>query len=208
MIADAKQIKSINEAFKNKSPIFFHGDNVDITFQTRIKDIRDNILLLENTVHPDFISSMVDASRFSVQINMLKFETDEIQSDGKNIIFPLKYDDSFEDSRMSERVNFTSDERVYCEFINPYDHVTILRKKVVDMSNTGICIKNSINSGLFQPGTHFTDLTIYIDSDSFFTTSGAVIYVRKLMSKNSKLENQIGIKFDSKIENVSKLEPL
>ncbi|MBP9706656.1 MAG: PilZ domain-containing protein [Oligoflexales bacterium] len=199
--------KTIDLAYKYRSPVFLNCEGIDITFESCIRMYDGNSIILENSVHPDYIRKFTQAKRFSVQINMLRFESDEIHSNGKEIIFPLKYDDSFENSRSAERYSFSKEEQVYCKLRNPFDQVTFIKKKIVDLSNTGLCLKSQSSTSLFQPGVQFSYLTVDIDGATFLQTSGTVIYVRKMMNKHGKLEEQIGIKFDKEIHQIEKIKP-
>lgn len=193
----------IKDAMKQRSPVFFSANNINITFESRIKKVlTGDALILVNTVDPSYISAVVSSEKFFLHVNMLRFESDEIESDGKNIIFPLKYDDAIENSRTTERYSFSREEKVICEILNPIDRQTLLKKRVMDMSSTGLCLSTHIESALFQPGTFFDELKVTIERDSFFKSSGTVIYVRKYMNLEGRIHNQVGIKFTTEVPSI------
>ncbi len=193
----------IKDAINQHSPVFFSASNVNITFESRIKKVLPiDALVIVNTVAPNYITPVVNSQKFFLQVNMFRFESDEIKSDGKYIVFPLKYDDAIENSRTTERYSFSTEEKVVCEILNPLDRQTLLKKRVMDMSSTGLCISTHIDSALFQPGMYFEELKVTIERDSFFKSSGTVVYVRKYINIEGKIHNQVGIKFTSEVPSI------
>lgn len=191
-------VELLNTTIRSKKPVYFSASGVDITFETRIKKIDQTKVYLENTVRPEFITKVAKSEKFTIQVQMLRFQAENIDTDGQHIVFPLKDMTMIEETRQSERFPFTAEERVVCEILNPFDNETRILKSVMDMSATGLSIRTRFDSSLFAPGVELSDVRVLIDNKLYTAASGAVVYKRKLMTIKGKLRLQIGIKFADK----------
>lgn len=187
----------IRECAGKKTPIFFSVEGLDVVFQTQILVIRDDSIVLANSVPPLYITKVVNSPKFFVQIQMIRFVSEEINSDGVNIVFPLKSLKPIEDNRTSKRFPFDADEKVIVEVTNPFDCETILRKSVIDISSTGLSIRSPVNSELYQPGTKFRNMKVIIKGKVYNESDGTVIYRRKFLDQEGQSYYQVGFKFDA-----------
>jgi hypothetical protein len=188
----------LNETFKRKAPVYFSADGTDVTFQTRIIKLEKSRIVLENTIRPEFILAVVGAKKYAILVQMVRFQSDDIKSDGEHLIFPLRENSVVQETRQSERFPFTAEERVVCEILNPFDRETRIHRSVMDMSATGLSLRTTFDSLLYRPGTFFPELKVLIDGKPYTQTAGRVVYNRKLMNAKGQLRLQVGIKFESK----------
>jgi c-di-GMP-binding flagellar brake protein YcgR len=100
--------------------------------------------------------------------------------------------------RKSDRTYFYDDERVFCEFQNPHDDQTTLRKRVLDISKSGLGLLTHGNSKLFVPGLKMRDLRIFGDIEADITCDAEVRYSRKYISLNKESCNQVGLEIKVK----------
>lgn len=198
MKIDAHSHEVLTQSFRQKTPVFFSGDALGISFQTFIHAVEDNCLRLENRVHPRYIRRLVESQRFTLQASMIRFGSDRIDSDGEHIVFPLKEDSAIEETRQSERFSFTADERVVSEILNPYDGETKISKSVMDMSATGLSLRTTFESRLFDPETLLPSIRVLIDGEPYTHAAGRVVYRRKIIDLSGQLRTQVGIKFEGK----------
>jgi hypothetical protein len=133
-----------------------------------------------------------------IQVQMIRFQADRIDSDGQHIVFPLKAMSVIEETRQSERFPFTAEERVICELLNPFDGETRIFKNVMDMSATGLSMRTRFESRLFSPGTVIPEIKVLIDGKLYTSVSGTIVYNRKLLTHKGRLRLQVGVKFDEK----------
>ena len=133
-----------------------------------------------------------------IQVQMIRFQADRIDTDGQLIVFPLKAMSVIEETRQSERFPFTAEERVVCELLNPFDGETRIFKNVMDMSATGLSMRTRFESKLFAPGTSIPEIKVLIDGKPYSAVSGTIVYNRKLMTHKGRIRLQVGIKFDEK----------
>jgi len=188
----------LREVLEQKGSVFLSSGGVDITFQTRIRRLTPEKIVLENTVRPEFITNFAAAKRFALLVRMVRFQSEDIATDGEDIIFPLRENSVVQETRQSERFPFSADERVVCELLNPFDNETRTQRAVMDMSATGLSLRTTFDSGLYRPGTLFPELRVLIDGKPYTQSAGRVVYTRKLMSPKGQLRFQVGIKFESK----------
>lgn len=197
MPAPTNMSDAIDEIKATGLPVFLSTPDIDVVFQTRIKEFKSDALVLENTVPHSYISALVGAVRYHIQAQLIRLEAENIESDGVNIVFPLANLDVKEDNREAKRVFFDQSDDVFLEVINPFDQETLIRKPIIDISNTGISIKSPIKSNLYHPGTHFKDMKILVNGELYNQTSGHVVYHRRFLDLNGKSYYQIGFRFDS-----------
>lgn len=194
---DKKNKELLESCLKQKQSVFLSGNKLAITFQTYITAVTDDYVVLENRVKPRFIKQFSKSNQFTLQAHMIRYQTDQIRSDGENIIFPLKENSLIEETRQAERYSFTADERVITEILNPFDQETRLSKSVMDMSATGLSLRTTFDSKLFSPDTLLPNIKVLIDGELYIQSSGKVVYSRKLLDLKGSLRTQIGIKFES-----------
>ena len=190
--------EALEKAKQHNKPVFLSGDSLNVSFQTTIIEINEDTVLLENKVLPKFIKSFLTSKQFNIQLETIKFQTNKITSDGVNILFKIEKDLIVDETREAERFTFTSEEQVICECLNPFDNETKISKTVLDMSSTGVSIKSTIDSKLFEPDTEIPELKILIDGQTYTKTNGVVVYKRQMYDLKSRLKYQIGIKLAPK----------
>ena len=191
-----EHVSFLAEAADSKAFVYLSGSGCDVSFQTTILKVEEDRVVLMNSVPPEMVSQLWKSEKFMLQVNMARFAADRIESDGVNIVFHIKSLKLIEETRASERFSFTAEERVVCEFLNPFDQETWISKSVMDMSSTGLSVSASMVSCLFKEGVHFDTMKIVIDGEPYTVTSGTVVYVRKVMETKGKMRAQVGFKFD------------
>jgi len=190
-------LKMVEEVIRLKQAVYISGDALPITFQTQVISMQADKLVLVNHIRPRFISAFMKSRAFGLQVGMVRFQADRILSDGEHMIFPLRKDSVIEETRQSERFYFNADERVIVEILNPFDNETKISKSVMDMSATGLSLRTTFDSMLFQPDTSLSNLRVLVDGELYKKGAGRVVYRRKLMDVSGHLRHQVGIKFES-----------
>ena len=190
-------LKMVEDVIRLKQSVYISGDGLQVTFQTQVIAMQADQLVLMNHIRPQFITAFMASRAFSVQVGMVRFQADHILSDGEHIIFPLRKDSVIEETRQSERFYFNADERVIVEILNPFDNETKISKSVMDMSATGLSLRTTFDSQLFQPDTYLGNLRILVDGELYKKGAGSIVYRRKLMDVSGHLRHQVGIKFES-----------
>lgn len=190
------ELQQIKEVILDCQPIFLSSKNLDIIFQTKILDVEDDKLIIQNSIPPYLISKVVSASKFSILCQEYRLCTMAIQSNGKDIIFPVEDIEKIAEGRKDERFHFDSHEHVVLELLNPYDKQTVITKPVLEMSSSGLSIRTPNDSKLFSPKTKFSKMKILIDGKLYNQTDSTIIYKRKFLGLDHKKYYQIGFKFE------------
>ena len=198
MRIDAKSREILTDTWRSKVPVLVSGDKLGITFQTHILSVGDDHVVVENRIKPRYINQFMHSTQFALQAKMVRFRADGLRSDGEHLIFPLKEDSVIEETRQSERFSFAADECVVCEILNPFDGVTRLSKTVMDMSATGLSLRTTFDSKLFQPETLLPELRVLIDGEPYTQAAGRIVYTRRFMDLAGQLRTQVGIKFEGR----------
>lgn len=197
MAIDAKNRELLQSCAKQKQSVFISGSSLPITFQTFLTAVTETHVVIENRVKPRYIKKFSGSEQFSLQAQMVRFQSSSIESDGEHIIFPLGDNAVIEETRQAERFTFTADERVITEILNPFDGETRLSKPVMDMSATGLSLRTTFDSKLFSPGILLPNIKVLIDGELYIQSSGTVVYTRKLFDLKGSLRTQVGIKFET-----------
>ncbi len=185
----------IAESIRIGHAAIISGDGLEISFGSRILHIDGNRLNVANTVPFGLISAFAKSKKFVVQVDLLQILSDKVESDGKNFIFHATKVDSISDTRGDERFNFSSEENVRCELVNPEDEETILTKPVLDMSASGFSLRTGASSTLFKPGRNIGMVKIMIGEKLYSESESEAVYRRRFMDENGKMHQQVGLKF-------------
>lgn len=187
----------LRECHQQKVPVFVASDVLDITFQTLIKTVSDDAVVIENPIKPEYISKFSKAHKYFLQSKMLRLQADHVVPSGQFIRFPIMENSVIEETRQAERFMFSPDEKVICEILNPYDQKTRISKLVMDMSATGLSLRTNLASNLFRPNLAFTEIKVFIDGKIYMQGKGRVVYHRRFMDLVGRLRVQVGIKFEN-----------
>jgi hypothetical protein len=195
MPIDPKSLESIQDAVQSKAKVFLSSNTVEYVFETTLLSVLENRLRVENRVKPEFITAFTKGERFSLQVEKMRLESSSVASDGEHIVFPLEDMRLLDETRQSERFPFAAEEQVICEFVNPWDGETRIRKTVMDMSAQGLSLRTTGQTLLFSPGTVIKDMMVLIAGKPYTRVTGQPVYQRKLFDRSGNLKLQVGIKF-------------
>ena len=185
----------LNDCKRSRTPVLISSSGLDVAFQTIIREIDGNTIVLENMVKPEFISRFAKGEKFFLQCKMLRFQSTDVHPRGVFMAFEIQENSLTEETRQSERFMFTPDENVIAELINPFDSKTVLRRYLMDMSATGLSLRINRPTKPFAAGTILSDIKVAIDGKHWTTMTGEVVYNRKFMDLKGHLKVQVGIKF-------------
>jgi hypothetical protein len=180
---------------KARVPVFISSNGLDIAFQTVIKDLDGSSIILENMVRPEYISRFVSGEKYFLQCKMLRFQTTSVNPRGSFMSFEVHENSLVEETRQSERLIFSKDEKVIAEIMNPFDKKTILRRHVMDMSANGLSLRINTPSRPFAAGVFLPQVKVAIADRHWTTTAAEVVYNRKFMDLQGHLRVQVGLKF-------------
>ena len=196
MVISGKYRKIIYDTWQDKRYVYLTGDGLDIRFQTRIIDVQDNHLVLNNSVTPQYLKQFLKSRNFYMQIFLLSFKADSIDTDGKNILISLKKTISFIESRHNIRREFFPHSKEFCQFINPLDNSTLLRKLLMDLSEDGFSLVSLVETKLFSLGLVLKDIEFFVDKkDKRMIRSAEVKHIKTLVDINGKRHTQVGFAF-------------
>lgn len=185
----------LNDCKRTRTPVLISSAGLDIAFQTIIKEIDGNTIVLENMVKPEFITRFASGEKFFLQCKMLRFQSSAVHPRGIFMAFEIQENSLTEETRQSERFMFTPDENVVAEVVNPFDKKTVLRRQLMDMSATGLSLRINRATKPFIPGSILSDIKVAIDGKHWTTMTGEVVYNRKFMDLKGHLKVQVGVKF-------------
>ncbi|MGE0174244.1 MAG: hypothetical protein AB7T49_15715 [Oligoflexales bacterium] len=194
MANQSVSIEEVQHFIAEKKPVFFSTDKVPILFQTKIVWADASSIVLANTISPEHITQVVNSGQFFLQLEMTRFSSSKISTDGVHVIFPWTSLQPIQESRKEIREIF-KEETAVVEFVNPADKTTKLSKSILDMSSTGLSMRVPQNSKLFEPGLQISKMTVVKGGKAVRTVSGKVVYRRLFYSNVQKLFAQVGIKF-------------
>ncbi len=188
-------LKQLEDLKKEKSPIYLSSNGTTITVQCLLKKIDQDKITIKNNISYELVKDFFNGDSYSLQCGLFKFHSKKLESDGKNIVFPMTESNLISDTRAVKRFTFGINEKIQSEILNPFDCQTRLYKSVLDMSESGISIKTPFASKVFQPGIKLPQIQILINRQPYSTAAGEVIYTRQIYTLQKKIEVQVGIKF-------------
>ncbi len=196
MAISGKHQKLIRDAWQDERYVYLTGDGLDIRFQTKIIDVKDDYLVLNNSVTPEHLKKFIRSDNFFVQIFLVNFRADSIDTDGKNILIPIRDSLGIKETRQSVRHEFFPHRKEFCEFTNPFDHKTLLRKRLMDLSEDGFSLVSFVETKLFNIGLVIEDIVFFQDKASQkMTKTAEVKYTKMLVDINGKRHVQVGFEF-------------
>ena len=192
-----EQLKAtILEMVAAREPAYLAGSGCEITFQALMSGMDLDKIHITNPIRPSLIKQFMESKDFYLQCRMIRLQTTVLEAAGTHMLFKVQENSFIAETRLEERLIFASEENVTCEILNPYDGQTVLQKKVLDISPSGLSLRTQRPSQLFQQGTQFEKLKILIDGRVYTESSGRIVYCRQLMDLKNKLNVQVGIKLD------------
>lgn len=197
MAIDLKLRQVLIDAHVEKEPVLLTGDALPITFQTYVLGTSSDHIELENRIKPEYITQFRSSKNFIVQAQMVRFKAMSLAVDGLSLLFPIGDESVIGETRQSERLAFTSEERVVVEILNPFDGETRVSKSVMDISANGLSLRTSFDSALFKTGLELPSLRIMIDGNLYRETKGQVVYSKRFMDLSGQLRIQVGVKFQT-----------
>ena len=181
----------LDSILKSKGQVMLSAVGVDTSFVTRILSVSDGHLILQNTVPLEYISAYVSAEGHFLTTGSFRLSANHISSDGVNIVFNFSNIEETSESRSEERTPL-SNEEAWCEFINPIDGRSKIRKRILDVSKTGLSLMTAWNSDLLKPGRELPEIAL-ITGSGRQNVSGKIVYNRKFVNINGRIRHQIGI---------------
>ncbi len=186
---------TLEDAIAQRVTVFLSSSGTEYVFETRLLGIDETSLVVENHVLPRLITAFMRGDRFQLRVHRLRLESTSIASDGERLVFPLETCTALDETRQSERFPFAIEEQVVCEFINPHDGETLIRKTVMDMSGNGLSLRGASVSDLLKPGTFVKNLVVTIAGKPYTKADAQAVYQRRLYDLSGNLKMQIGLKF-------------
>lgn len=194
-LSDQMTLEKLKASSADKESVLFSASSMNAAFQTHIVSIHENNLIISNTIPPKHITQIVKSNTFIVQLDMIRCVSNEIHSDGVNIVFPLNRLKILEDNRGAPRRMVRGKESATLRFVNPIDKVTVLEKKVLDISTTGLSFANPIESKLYSKGRELYDLDVMIGNKKTHYEKASIIYNRTLFGEDGRSHVQVGLQF-------------
>lgn len=173
---------------KDKLSPLLAADSSTTAYRTLILDIREKYMILKNNIGYDDIIRFTSGGIYTLDLGRYVAKSRRISGDGKNIFFPLS-----EIAITGSDLSLQNSEKTQyeCTFINPFDAMTAIRKPVVALSDKSFCLKNRIDSALFQDGLVIKDLKIETKEKIIKVGDGTVRRKQPVFSLRGILRQEI-----------------
>ena len=185
----------IEKSRREKTTTYISCNNIPILFQAEISKISEDSIYLKNPISYNIISKFRNSKEFSIKISLLNLIVDNITTTGNELKLFIKKIINIKNLRQYERFFFSIEDNATCEILNPYDNMTVLTKKVIEMSQGGLSIQNETDSKLFSPGQIFKNIKLSINDKLDKTRNIEIIYSQTLQLLSGKTIKQTGCKF-------------
>ena len=185
----------IDRYAKAKSPVLFAAAGLNAGFQSYILKSSDTEITIANTIPPEYITRITAAKSFTLQLDMSLLSSQQIRSDGVNIVIPRDTLEIINDHRRSTRRLLSEKHEALIELINPIDGRTVLKKRLIDISDHGLSFRNINNSLLFQAGQDLSKITVKLKDKNLFYHGAKVVYNRRFFTADGRSFYQVGLEF-------------
>lgn len=173
--------------------VMVSSENLEYSFSTYIiSQDKDGRLLLKNTVPIDYIHDTIGCQDFKLTFGDVNLSTSLLPGDGVNFVFHTEQVECLQTSRKSLRKFFYLDDKGYIEQVNPFDQKTLIRKKLINLSEGGLSFEINYSGLLFYPGQEFSLVKIFINSKLVDTKSYRVLYIKKFFNMESHMKYFVG----------------
>ena len=194
---DEKTVSLLSALQKSKRQIVLSTESTKYSFLTYIKSFKGNKLTLHNSIPPSLIKVALEAKESYLTLPKQTFNGTKITGDGKDIYFEVKDVISHEETRGEERLSFQPDENVYLEFINPYDNKTKFKKRIFDISLSGLSFETHFDSSLLSTEEILEDIIVKIGDRNIKKCTGKIVYKKKLFDTEMRQRFQIGMSLEN-----------
>jgi hypothetical protein len=196
-MTQSEQMKAdfIDRYAKAKSPVLFAASGLNVGFQSYILKSSDTEITIANTIPPEYITRLTAAKTFTMQLDMSLLSSQEIKSDGVNIVIPRDTLKFISDHRRSTRRLLAEKHEAFIELVNPIDGRTFLKKRLIDISDHGLSFRNINNSLLFQAGQDLAKITVKLKDKNLFYKGAKVVYNRRFFTAEGLSFYQVGLEF-------------
>lgn len=198
MNIDPTTLQTLHQALAEQKSVFLSAGGVNVCFETRILGIQSTEIALQNTILPELIREVMASSSITLQLDMIQLKASCLKTDGVHLLLPIESDGAIPEGRSQSRA-LTAEKQVFAEILNPIDGVTVLHKKVLDISTGGMSIRAPFESQLLAPGREFPSIKILVNGKVHTETTGTLVYVRKLIDRRGSSLMQAGFKFPANI---------
>ena len=171
------------------------SNSICIDFETNINFISESHAYLDNTINPAFIKQFMEATEFTLRAGDRKFKCKKVNSDGVNIIFPLEDEQNYTNTREATRTVIPPETNLYIKFLNPIDKVTILKKKICDISTIGLAFHTPEKNKLFTKLRDLKSIQIEYNGKCIYEGEGNTLHTREVYTKDGIEKCLIGIRF-------------
>lgn len=175
--------------------VYISGDGLPVTFQTKILELTDKYVCLQNTVPIHYISRFMGSKRFGLSASNLRAVSAKVQSDGKKILFFTGEEVNEGDQRVVERRPVHKRHNLKFKLLNPIDGETKLVKIVSDISIYGAAISSPNSSKLFEAGATFKQVELVRDDETLANVDIQVTYQRQVVDMKGTTMFLVGLKF-------------
>lgn len=197
-----RKIKSLSDNIELKQPIVLSTDQTNISFLTFITKIENQNIYLHNSVPLNLIKAVIKSQSSSLTFQDFSLKGENLTGDGKYIIFKPIDLVTFDETRLEQRSSFQSWQKVFLEFTNPIDKRTKFKRKILDLSNSGLSFESFYDSLLFKKGNQLLNVFLSIENKKIRSFDATIIYQKQLYNFDHKMRYQVGLK----LENLRDLE--
>lgn len=189
----------LEEARRNRSPVYVWGASLDICFETRIYQVLKDgdQVALHNRIGYEYIRDFLRGPEYFLHCSLVRFRSSRVDTDGEHILFPCGHESLIDETRTHKRQALGPKDEAVCELINPLDGTTRLRHPILDLSSEGLSIRAPVTSELWSPGREVRGLQVLLRGSTTTHDLATVVYRRRLMTLDGRLFQQVGLKVAS-----------
>jgi hypothetical protein len=188
---------ALKELISSRAPIVLSVEGVEFSFLTYVKKVEGDSFYLHNSIPPKKIKNVLESKNSNLTLPDFSLFGGNLSGDGKFLIFTPNKKTEHSETRLEKRLSFEPGENVNIEFLNPIDNKTKFRKKVLDLSSSGLSFETHYDSKLFIKDEILEEIYITIADKRLKKCNGKIVYKKPLFDFEYRKRFQIGLKLEN-----------
>ena len=195
MTANNDVIDYIKKSQENQETFVLSPKDQKISFFFEVLKISNDEMVIKNPIPPIHAPYVMSSSSYTVFFKNFWINIDKIIPSGTNILIKIPLEIHRMQNRIEERTYFSTKDNVYATILHPFDSGTIIKRKVLDLSESGMSIRSRFRTKLMEPGRIFQEIKIYKNDNILIQKKAKVIYLKQIVDLQGMAQFQVGMQF-------------
>lgn len=183
------------ELLDSKRPVILSPRGRPISFLCTPVGIVNDSVIFKNSIPVDLLPDIITSTEFMLVCKDFQLVSAALFAHGTEIRFPMHHISLLPQSRVDERIVFSTNDQAEVTINHPFDAGTNLTRHLYDLSNGGLSFRARIHTKLMQPGRIFSHMKVRVKDREEVVRHGRVVYIKQIFEENGHHFHQVGVQF-------------